>query len=112
MTRFKRASHVIWHCQYHLVWVPKYRFRILSGPIGNEVHKCLMTFSQQLGCEVVEFNVQIDHIHMLVKVPPKLSISELMGVLKGRTAIRIFNVFPQMRKKPYWAIISGQRGTA
>ena len=102
MSRFKRASHVLWHCQYHVVWVPKYRFRMLSGPIGREVHRCLMTFSQQLGCEVVELNVQIDHVHLLVKVPPKLSISELMGVLKGRTAIRLFTVFPQMRKKPYW----------
>jgi putative transposase len=61
-----------------------------------------MTFSQQLGCEVVELNVQIDHVHLLIKVPPKLSISDLIGVLKGRTAIRLFNVFPQMRKKPYW----------
>ena len=59
MSRFKRASHVIWHCQYHLVCVPKYRFRILSGSIGKEVHKCLLTFSQQLDCEVVELNVQI-----------------------------------------------------
>ena len=95
MSRFKRASHVIWHCQYHVVWVPKYRFRILSGPIGREVHKCVMVFSQKLGCEVVELNVQVDHVHLLVKVPPKVSISELMGVLKGRTAIRLFNVFPR-----------------
>ena len=46
--------------------------------------------------------MQIDHVHLLVRVPPKVSVSELMGVLKGRTAIRIFNVFPGMRKKPYW----------
>jgi putative transposase len=61
-----------------------------------------MVFCQQLGCEVVELNVQIDHVHLLVNMPPKLSISALMGVLKGRTAIRLFNVFPHMRKKPYW----------
>jgi len=60
----------------------------MSGPIGREMQKCLMTYSQQLGREVVELNVQIDHVYLLVKVPPKLSISELMGVLKGRTAIR------------------------
>jgi putative transposase len=61
-----------------------------------------MVFCQQLGCEVVELNVQVDHVHLLVKVPPKLSISGLMGVLKGRTAIRLFSAFPVMRKKPYW----------
>ena len=102
MSRFKRASHVIWHCQYHLVWVPKYRYRVLQGPIGREVFKRVMVFCQQLGCEVVELNVQVDHVHLLVKVPPKLSISGLMGVLKGRTAIRLFSAFPVMRKKPYW----------
>ena len=61
-----------------------------------------LTFCQQRGCEIVEMNVQADHVHLLVKVPPRLSVSELMGVLKGRTAIRLFNVFPSLRKKPYW----------
>src|SRR5271169_340253 len=69
MSRFERASHVIWHCQYHLVWVPKYRFRMLQGPIGREVQRCVMTFCQQLGCGIVEMNVQVDHVHLLVKVP-------------------------------------------
>jgi putative transposase len=75
---------------------------MLHGPIGKEVQKCVMVFCQQLGCEIVEMNVQVDHVHLLVKVPPKLSISELMGVLKGRTAIRMFTQFPTLRKKPYW----------
>ena len=61
-----------------------------------------MTFCQQLGCDVIEMNVQVDHVHLLLKVPPRLSISELMGVLKGRTAIRLFNIFPSLRKRPYW----------
>ena len=102
MSRFERASHVIWHCQYHLIWVPKYRFRILQGPVGREVYKCVMIFCQQLSCEVVELNVQADHVHLLVKIPPRLSVSSLMGILKGRTAIRLFNVFPFLKKRPYW----------
>lgn len=102
MSRFSRASHVLWHCQYHLVWVPKYRLRILTGVVGREVHRSVMTFCQQLGCEVVELNVQADHVHLLVKVPPKLAISGLMGTLKGRTAIRLLNVFRNLRKRPYW----------
>ena len=75
MSRFAGASHVIWHCQYHLVWMPKYRFRMLQGPIGREAQGCVMVFCQQLGREMVELNVQPDHVHLLVKVPPKLSIS-------------------------------------
>jgi len=52
MSRFKRLSHVIWHCQYHIVWVPKYRFRILKSKIAEEVHNCIQAFCAQLGCEI------------------------------------------------------------
>ena len=102
MSRFARASHVIWHCQYHLVWVRKNRFWMWRGPVGKEVQRSVMVFCQQLGCEIEELKVQQDHVHLLVKVPPKLSISELMCVLEGRTAIRLYTQFPSLRKKPYW----------
>lgn len=102
MSRFYKLSHVIWHCQYHIVWVPKYRYRILQGPVGQEVHNCIQVFSDYKGCEIVEVNVQDDHVHLICMMPPKVSISELMGSLKGRTAIRIFKQFPHLKKKPYW----------
>ncbi len=102
MSRFRRLSHTLWHCQYHLVWVPKYRFRILSGQVAGEVARCIRAFSEQNGAEVVELNVQIDHVHLLVLVPPKISISSFVGVVKGRTAIRVFNKFRNLKRKPYW----------
>ena len=102
MSRFKRLSHVIWHCQYHIVWVPKYRFRIFKGKVAEEVHNCIQVFCAQLGCEIIEANVQPDHIHLLLMVPPKVSLSELMGTLKGRTAICVFKKFPYLKVKPYW----------
>ena len=102
MSRFQKLSQTIWCCQYHIVWVPKYRFRILSGEVGREVANCIRTFSAQKGCEIVELNVQTDHVHLLVKVPPKISISDFMGILKGRTAIRVFNKFKRLKSKPYW----------
>ena len=103
MSRFQKLSHTIWHCQYHIVWVPKYRFKILTGEVGREVTNCIRAFSEQKGCQIVELNVQIDHVHLLVKVPPKVSISNLVGALKGRTAIiRVFNKFRNLKKKPYW----------
>jgi putative transposase len=55
-----------------------------------------------LGCGVEELNIQADHVHLLVSVPPKVSISKLMGTVKGRTAIRIFRRFPYLKRKPYW----------
>jgi len=102
MSRFKRLSHVIWCCEYHIVWVPKYRFKILQGPIAAEIHKTLQVYCGRLNCDVIELNVQRDHVHLLVKVPPKQSISTLMGTLKGKTAIQIFRQFPDLKKKPYW----------
>ena len=102
MSRFSKLSHVIWHCQYHIVWVPKYRYRVLTDRVGFVVQKTIRAYSERLGCEIVELNVQSDHVHLLVKVPPKISISKLMGSVKGKAAIQIFRQFPYLKKKPYW----------
>ena len=102
MSRFRKLSHSIWHCQYHIVWVPKYRFRVLEGKIGAEVDRCIRQLCDQLGGEIVELNVQFDHVHLLAMVPPKISISEFVGTVKGRTAIRVFNKFRELKRKPYW----------
>ena len=102
MSRFRKLSHTIWHCQYHIVWVPKYRLRILSDKVAVEVNNCIRAFSEQMKCEIVELNIQMDHVHLLVLVPPKISISKYMGTIKGRTAIRVFNKFRNLKNKPYW----------
>ncbi|MEA3275048.1 MAG: IS200/IS605 family transposase [Pseudomonadota bacterium] len=92
----------MWHCQYHIVWTPKYRFRILSGPVAEEVGSCIRAFSEQLSSEVVELNIQIDYVHLLVMIPPKVAVSDFVGTVKGRTAIRVFNRFRHLKRKPYW----------
>jgi putative transposase len=102
MSRFQKLSQTIWHCQYHLVWTPKYRFRILGGEIAQEVETCIRAFSEQQGCEVMELNVQLDHVHLHALIPPKVSVSSYVGTVKGRTAIRIFNRFRKLKEKPYW----------
>ena len=75
MSRFKKLSHTIWHCQYHVVWTPKYRYRVLDGTVKQEVGNCIRAFSEQKKCDVIELNVQIDHVHLIVSIPPKLSVS-------------------------------------
>jgi putative transposase len=62
MSRFQKLSHVLWYCQYHIVFVPKYRFRILKGDLGKYVYKSLYAHTERAGCEVVELNVQPDHV--------------------------------------------------
>ena len=93
---------MLWHCQYQIVWVPKYRYRVLQGKVGNEVGKSIRVHSERLGCQLIELSIQADHVHLLIKVPPKVAISELMGRVKGRTAIQIFRQFPYLKERPYW----------
>ena len=83
MSRFRKLSQTIWHCQYHILWTPKYRYRILTGELGQDVDSCIRAFSERSGCEVVELNVQIDHVHLIAMVPPKISISDYLGIYKG-----------------------------
>lgn len=74
----------------------------MTGAIGTAVHRNIEVFAGRLGCEIVELKVLSDHVHLIVKVPPKLSISKVMGTVKGRTAIKLFRAFPHLRRKPYW----------
>ena len=110
MSRFRKLSQTIWHCQYHITWTPKYRYRVLTDEIAKEVENCIRAFSERMGCEIVELNVQIDHVHLLVMIPPKVSISDYAGTMKGRTAIRIFNKFRKLKQKPYWGNHFWSRG--
>jgi len=102
MSRFRKLSQTVWHCQYHIVWCPKYRFRVLEGSIKKEVEDCIKTFTSVQECELIELNVQVDHVHLLVMIPPKISVSSYMGTVKGRTAIRVLNKFRKLKQKPFW----------
>ena len=102
MGQYKKLSHVVYKCDYHIVWVPKYRLRILEGGIKELLESDIRMFCEWKQCEILELNVQCDHIHLLVSVPPKVSISKLMGLLKGKLAIKLFKSYPRLKKKPYW----------
>jgi len=82
--------------------VPKYRFRILTGEIGKTVDTDVRKLSEWMGCEVVELNVQKDHIHIVISIPPKVSVSTYMGTVKGKIAIKMFKSYPMLKKRPYW----------
>ena len=110
MSRFRKLSQTIWHCQYHILWTPKYRHRIVTAQLGLDVDSCVRAFSDQLKCEIIELNVQIDHVHLLVMVPPKISISDYVGTVKGRTAIRVLNKYKNLKQKPYWGNHFWSRG--
>jgi len=102
VSRFRKLSHTIWHCQYHIVWVPKYRYRILDGSLREATEIGIQAICGYAGCEVVELNMQRDHVHLMVMIPPKISVSNMMGRLKGQTSMKLFNQFRDLREKPYW----------
>ncbi len=102
MSRFQKLSHVVWFCQYPIVFVPKYRYQILKGDLGKYVYQSIYAHTERAGCEVIELNVQTDHVHLLVKIPPKVSVSNLVGRVKGKTAIQAFQKFLGLRTKKYW----------
>ena len=102
MTKWKKQSHVVYQCSYHIVWCPKYRFRILEGAVAKFVEGRIRAICEWKGSAIEELKVMKDHVHLVVSVPPKVSISELMGFLKGKTAIGIFKTYKNLRRKPYW----------
>ena len=110
MSRFHRLSHAIWHCHYHIVWVPKYRHRILKDMIKIEVEQSIRIFSEKLGCIIEELNIQEDHVHLLVEVQPKISLYQYIGTIKGRSAIRVFTKFSGLKKNVYWGNYFWARG--
>ena len=102
MSKYRKLSHVIYKCDYHIVWVPKYRFRVLKGEIKTLLEADIRMLCEWKRCDIQEISIQEDHIHLVVSVPPKVSISELMGTLKGKLAIKLFKSYPKMKQKPYW----------
>jgi putative transposase len=92
------------------VWCPKYRYRILRGNIARFVEQKIRALCEWKRAEVMELSVQEDHVHLVVSIPPKVSISELLGILKGKTAIKLLKSYPGMREKPYWGNHFWSRG--
>lgn len=110
MAKWKKLSHVVYQCSYHIVWCPKYRFRIIKGQVGKYLEQRIESLCEWKQVEILELNVMEDHVHMVVTIPPKISISVIMGILKGKTAISLFKNYPALKKKPYWGNHFWSRG--
>ena len=84
-------EHTAWRCQYHIVFAPKYRRMEIYGAIREDIGVILRKLCQQKGVEIIEAQACPDHIHMLVSIPPKYSVSQIMGYLKGKSSLMIFD---------------------
>jgi len=100
--RFKKLSHTIYECKYHFAICPKYRFRIFKGELAEYTkQQAYILCGQKELVDVLELNVQMDHIHLVMSIPPKYSVSSVMGYLKGKLALRLFQRYEKLGKR-YW----------
>ena len=100
MDDYKSLSHSVWDCKYHVVFIPKYRRKTIYGQLRGELGKVFRTLAKQKECEVEEGHLHIDHVHMLISIPPKHAVSSIVGYIKGKSAIHIARVFFD-RKRNY-----------
>ena len=87
----KSLAHTTWNCKYHIVFAPKYRRQVIYGKIKADIGKILRQLCDRKGVEIIEATACSDHIHMLVSIPPKLSVSQFIGYLKGTSSLMIFD---------------------
>ena len=99
-------THTRWKCQYHIVFIPKYRQKRLYGTLRNDVKEIIRKLCEYKKVEIESGAVCIDHVHLNVNIPPKLSISEFVGYLKGKSALMLYDKHPEQRSKwdkSFWA---------
>ena len=109
MEGFRSSAHTVHRCEYHFVWVPKYRYQVLVGDIKPRLREILMELCEWLDIEIIEGAICSDHIHMYLSVPPKHSPAHVMKILKGKSAEGLRKEFPDLRKR-YWGLHIWARG--
>lgn len=92
-------AHSKWNCKYHVVFAPKYRRQVIYGQIRKDIGIILRKLCEQKGIEIIEAELCPDHVHMLISIPPKYSVAQIMGYLKGKSALMIFDRHANMKYK-------------
>ena len=92
-------SHTQWNCKYHIVFAPKYRRQVIYGKIKVDIGKMLRKLCEIKGVEILEAEACKDHIHMLISIPPKYSVAQIMGYLKGKSSLMIFEKYANLKYK-------------
>jgi putative transposase len=107
MNAYESLSHTEWECKYHVVFIPKYRRKALYGPLRQHLGSVFRELARQKESEIIEGHLLPDHVHMLISIPPKYSVSAVMGFMKGKSAIHIARVYAGKRRnfvgQHFWA---------
>jgi len=106
MERYESLHHTKWECKYHVVWIPKWRKRVLYGELRKELGQILRGLAMRKESEVMEGTLKADHVHMVISIPPKYSVSQVVGYVKGKSAIWVARTTGKNRNfvgQNFWA---------
>ena len=107
MDEYESLSHSRWECKYHVVFIPKCRRRVLYGQLRKYLGEVFHRLAQQKECRIEEGHLMSDHVHMLISIPPKYAVSQVVGFIKGKSAIHIARVYGERRRnfvgQHFWA---------
>jgi len=107
MDETESLAHAKWECKYHVVWIPKYRRQALYAELGKHLGPVLRELARQRDCVVEEGHLQLDHVHMLLSIPPKYAVAQVLGFIKGKSAIHIARSYLGRRQnftgQHFWA---------
>ena len=95
----RSIAHTKWDCTYHIVMIPKYRRKVLYGGCREELKEIIRKLLERIGIEIVEGAMCIDHVHMSLRIPPKYSVSYVMGYVKGKSALKLYEEKPELRSQ-------------
>ncbi len=107
MREYQSLSHTKWNCKYHIVFIPKRRKKVIFGKLRKHLGQLFHELAKQKGCEIVEGHLMSDHVHMCISIPPKYAVSNVVGFIKGKSAISIARQFMGKAKnftgENFWA---------
>ncbi len=109
MTNYANGQHTVYHHRYHLVWITKYRYRVLQGELRLRVRRVIAEVAEEKGVKILNGVLSADHIHIFAEIPPHIALSEFVKMAKGRSSRKIQQEFPEIRKK-YWGCHFWGRG--
>ena len=107
VTNYRSPNHTKWECKYHVVFIPKYRKKRIFGEIRRELGDVFRRLAEQRESQIEEGHLQADHVHMMISIPPKYSVSQVIGYMKGKSAIHIARTFAGKKRnfvgQHFWA---------
>lgn len=101
MTQYSKSSHAVYHHNYHIVWITKYRYKVLQGKIQERMRALIIRAAEEMEVKIISGVVSTDHIHVFCSIPPHIKVSDFVQKAKGMSSRKIQQEFPELRKK-YW----------